>query len=70
MLKLDKSSTRLKVTRLQYTLFALTTKRTFRYFLVDFISGILKICFILYWQCTYYSGCYLHDRRLLLAVLS
>ena len=56
MLKLDRSNTHLKVMRLQYTLFALITKRTFRYFLDDFISGILKIwlhvvlaAYLLFW---------------------
>lgn len=44
MLSPDKSSTPLKAMRLQCTLFALTTRRTFRYFLDDFTSAILKLC--------------------------
>lgn len=44
MLSPDKSSTHFKAIRLQCTLFALTVRRTFRYFLDDFTSAILKLC--------------------------
>lgn len=44
MLRQDKSSTHLKVTKLQYILFALTTRSQFRYFRNTSIY-FLRICF-------------------------